>query len=190
MSIIQSYSSSQVVFKLRISGVIRGDTLEKVTRDLSKKSFLKPSALAVVVNSPGGSAAHSSLIYNRLVYFAKAHKIPILTFAEDVAASGGYYIMCAGEKLYASSPLSLIGSIGARSTFIGIKGLLGKYGIERRSWASSEYDIHKRLDPLAELSEESKQWMQNMLSETGAEFQRIVVDNRKDKLTIPADKIN
>jgi serine protease SohB len=179
---------TQVVYKLRISGVINGKTLEKVRKDLLKYPYYKPVALLVVVNSPGGSAAHSSLIYNRLVAFGKEHKIPIYSFAEDVAASGGYYAMCAGTSLYASSPLSLVGSIGAVSSFFSIKELINKYGIERRSWASSEHDLAFRFDPLKELNPDAKAWMQNMLYDTNLEFKNIVSYAREGKIKVPDDK--
>ena len=148
---------SNVVYKLRISGVITGKTLEKVSNELTNKSFFKPVALAVIVNSPGGSAAHSSLIFHRLQSFSKHHKIPILSFAEDIAASGGYYIMCAGQQIYATTNLSLIGSIGALSSFFSIKDLANRYGVERRTWASSNFDINLRFDQFQDVSKDTVQ---------------------------------
>ena len=187
---LKYFRAPEAVIKLHISGIITGKTLEKVTKDLSKTSFLTPLALALVINSPGGSAAHSSLIYHRIQSFGLLHKIPILSFAEDVAASGGYYIMCAGEGLYASSPLSLIGSIGAMSSFITMKDLINRYGIERRSWASSPKNIAARLDPLSDVSEETKDWMQGMLTETNREFQRVVTQRRGEKITVAVERRN
>lgn len=178
------FSYPKAVLKLHISGVISSATLEKASSDLNKSRFLTPVALAIVMNSPGGSASHSSLIYHQLQNFGKRHKIPILSFAEDVAASGGYYIMCAGETIYASSTLSLIGSIGAMSTFISVKDLASKYGVEGRSWASSPKDLSIRLNPLKDLSKDSSKWMQNMLNDVNSEFQKVVEDSRKDKLTV------
>ena len=188
MNLKTFFHKPQAVIKLHITGAITGKSLEKLSKDLSKASFFTPLALALVVNSPGGSAAHSSLIFHRIQSFARLHHIPVLAFAEDMAASGGYYIMCAGESLYASSPLSLIGSIGALSSFITVKALVNRYGIEGRNWTSSPKDIRTRLNPMEDLGEEAKRWMQGMLGETNTEFQRVVTESRKGRLTVVEGK--
>src|SRR5574343_71727 len=101
------------VFKLRVSGVITSKTYDKLFKDLQKFRRVTPQALVLTVNSPGGSATDSDLIYKAIRSYAEKHNIPVHSFGEDVAASGGYYIMCAGDTLHASSSLSLFGSIGS-----------------------------------------------------------------------------
>ena len=72
-------------------------------------------AIALIINSPGGSPVYSSMMGQKLLSFAKTKQVPYYTFAEDVAASGGYWLLCTGEKVYASTN-SLVGSIGVIST--------------------------------------------------------------------------
>ncbi|CAG9325200.1 unnamed protein product [Blepharisma stoltei] len=175
------------VFKIRISGCITEKTLEKLNKDLKKKAWRRPVALAVVVNSPGGSAAQSSLIRQRLLTFSKQHNIPVFAFAEDLAASGGYYVMSAANEIYAT-PASLIGSIGARFSLFGIKGLANKYGIERRSWASSPLDLNERIDPLKELKPETQKWLVGLVQDTGVEFKKVVEEARRGKIKVEEAK--
>lgn len=188
MDAIKRFSDLRnAVFKIRVSGVITGKTLAQLNRDLSKKSLRHPVALAVVVNSPGGSAVQSSLIRQRIITYGKHHNIPVYAFAEDVAASGGYYVMTAASELY-TTPGSLIGSIGARFSLFGLKGLAAKYGIERRSWATSPLDIDERIDPLKDLKPETQKWLSGLVHETSEEFKRVVEDARKSKITVEATK--
>lgn len=88
-------------------------------------------AVAIVVNSPGGSAAQSHLIHRRIRVLAAEAKVPVLAFVEDVAASGGYMIACAADEIIAD-PSSLVGSIGVVSAGFGFQGLLERLGVERR----------------------------------------------------------
>mmetsp|Transcript_9649 Transcript_9649/g.14374 ORF Transcript_9649/g.14374 Transcript_9649/m.14374 type:complete len:245 (+) Transcript_9649:6-740(+) len=171
----------KAVFKVKISGVITSKTLNKLNKDLKKETWRQPVALALVVNSPGGSAAQSSLLRQRLMAYSTQHKVPIYTFAEDIAASGGYYVMLAGEELYVSQP-SLVGSIGARLNFVGLKDLAAKYGIERRSWSTSPLALEERLDPLRDLSSEAEKWVKSMLEQTHNEFKEVVEESRGEKL--------
>ncbi|CAG9327715.1 unnamed protein product [Blepharisma stoltei] len=173
----------KAVFKIRISGCISEKTLEKLNKDLQRKRWRSPVALAIVVNSPGGSAAQSSLIRQRLLAFSKHHHIPVYAFAEDLAASGGYYVMSAANELYAT-PASLIGSIGARFSLFGIKGLAAKYGIERRSWATSPLDLQERVDPLKELKPDTQKWLAGLVQETGEEFKNVIEESRKGKIKV------
>ncbi|CAG9322796.1 unnamed protein product [Blepharisma stoltei] len=173
----------KAVFKIRISGAITGKTLDKLNKELQTQSWRSPVALAVVVNSPGGSAAQSSLIRQRLLAFSKHHHIPIYAFAEDLAASGGYYVMSAGNELYAT-PGSIIGSIGAIFNLFGIKGLAAKYGIERRSWATSPLDLDERIDPLKELKPDTLKWLEGLVKETKNEFTAVVDEARKERIKV------
>ncbi|ACA17195.1 peptidase S49 [Methylobacterium sp. 4-46] len=88
-------------------------------------------AVALVINSPGGSAAQSHLIHHRIRALAEEKKLPVLAFVEDVAASGGYMIACAADEIVAD-PSSLVGSIGVVSAGFGFQGLLERLGVERR----------------------------------------------------------
>jgi signal peptide peptidase SppA len=88
-------------------------------------------AVAIVVNSPGGSAVQSHLIFRRIRALAEEKKLPVLVFVEDAAASGGYMIACAGDEIFAD-PSSVVGSIGVVSAGFGFDRLIERFGIERR----------------------------------------------------------
>jgi signal peptide peptidase SppA len=91
----------------------------------------KPAAVALVINSPGGSAAQSSLIAARIRRLAEEKKIPVHAFVEDVAASGGYWLACAADEIWVDAT-SIVGSIGVIFASFGFPELMAKQGIERR----------------------------------------------------------
>lgn len=102
------------------------------------------SAVALVINSPGGSAAQSHLIYSRIRALASEKKIRVFAFVEDVAASGGYMIACAADEIHAD-PASLVGSIGVVSAGFGFDRLIERVGVERRVHTIGE--AKAMLDP-------------------------------------------
>ena len=91
----------------------------------------KPKAIALQINSPGGSAVQSSLIAARIRRLSEEKKIPVFAFVEDVAASGGYWLACAADEIYVDRG-SIVGSIGVISAGFGLHELIGNYGVERR----------------------------------------------------------
>lgn len=111
-----------------------------------ERAFSLPGAKAValVINSPGGSPAQSHLIHRRIRALAEEKTLPVLAFVEDVAASGGYMIACAADEIVAD-PTSIVGSIGVVSAGFGFPGLLAKLGIERRVHTIGE--AKAMLDP-------------------------------------------
>lgn len=97
-----------------------------------EKAFrLKPAAVALAINSPGGSAAQSSLIAARIQRLAGEKGVPVHAFVEDVAASGGYWLACAGDQIWVDDS-SLVGSIGVIFASFGFPELMARHGIERR----------------------------------------------------------
>src|SRR4051812_22239046 len=88
-------------------------------------------AVALQVNSPGGAPTQSALVGERIRQLAARKDVPVLAFCEDVAASGGYWLACAADEIYAH-PTSLVGSIGVISAGFGLQGLLERVGVERR----------------------------------------------------------
>lgn len=101
-------------------------------------------AVAIIVNSPGGSAVQSRLIYQRIRLLAEDKEKPVLVFVEDAAASGGYMIACAGDEIIAD-PSSIVGSIGVVSASFGFTGLIDKLGVDRRVHTAGERKV--TLDP-------------------------------------------
>ncbi len=91
----------------------------------------KPAAVALLINSPGGSAVQSSLIAARIRRLADDKKVPVHAFVEDVAASGGYWLACAGDDIWVDGS-SIVGSIGVIFASFGFPELLARQGVERR----------------------------------------------------------
>lgn len=130
--------SDPLVPVIRLSGAIaasaRGGTLSDQTlAPVIEKAFSrgKPVAVALAINSPGGSPAQSSLIAARIRRLADEKSIPVHAFVEDVAASGGYWLACAADDIWIDDS-SIVGSIGVISASFGLHDAIGKLGIERR----------------------------------------------------------
>src|SRR3954462_2370152 len=141
-----------VVPVVRLSGVIGAGTplrpgmsLAGVARTLERAFATKNAkAVALVINSPGGSPVQSRQIYLRIRQLAAEKKLPVLVFVEDVAASGGYMIACAGDEIFCD-PSSILGSIGVVGGGFGFQEAIKRLGIERRLYTAG---AHKAmLDP-------------------------------------------
>ncbi|MBN9005489.1 MAG: S49 family peptidase [Rhizobiales bacterium] len=141
-----------VVPVVRLSGVIgavtplrSGMTLAGVAKTLERAfAVTNAKAVALVINSPGGSPVQSRQIYLRIRQLAQEKKLPVLVFVEDVAASGGYMIACAGDEIFCD-PSSILGSIGVIGGSFGFTDLIRKIGVERRLYTSGEHKA--TLDP-------------------------------------------
>jgi serine protease SohB len=145
-------SDIPVVPVVRISGVIGvvtplrpGVLLSTVARTL-ERAFEMPRARAValIINSPGGSPSQSHLIFRRIRQLADEKHIPVLAFVEDVGASGGYMLACAADEIICDE-YSIVGSIGVVGGTFGFTGLMDKLGIERRLYMSGDRKV--MLDP-------------------------------------------
>src|SRR5918994_3801858 len=140
--------------------VINSVTTEKVLERAFTRDGL--AAVALLINSPGGSPTQSALVADRIRGLAQEHEVPVLAFCEDVAASGGYWLACAADEIYAH-PTSLVGSIGVVSGGFGLTGLIERYGIERRLHTAGENKA--RLDPFQPEKPEDVEWLLGMQSE-------------------------
>jgi signal peptide peptidase SppA len=119
-------------------------------------------AVALVINSPGGSPTQSQLVADRIRGLAAEHELPVLAFCEDVAASGGYWLACAADEIFAC-PTSLVGSIGVVSGGFGLTGLIERFGIERRLHTAGQNKA--RLDPFQPEKPEDVEWLLGMQGE-------------------------
>src|SRR5216684_3856457 len=141
-----------VVPVVRLSGLIGavtplrpGMSLAGVARTLERAFAMKNAkAVALAINSPGGSPVQSRQIYLRIRQLAAEKKLPVLVFVEDVAASGGYMIACAGDEIFCD-PSSIMGSIGVVGGSFGLQELIRKIGVERRLYTAGEHKA--MLDP-------------------------------------------
>ncbi|MFC5996182.1 S49 family peptidase [Pseudonocardia hispaniensis] len=142
------------------------------------------AAVALQINSPGGSATQSALVADRIRGLATKRDIPVLAFCEDVAASGGYWLACAADEIYAHAT-SLVGSIGVVSHSFGLEGLLQRVGIERRLYTAGE--SKSRLDPFLPEKPEDVEWLRGLQGELHEMFQHWVLERRGERLKAGAD---
>jgi signal peptide peptidase SppA len=136
------FPKKPVIAVLRLYGEIgmgRGLlSLDSIGDDIDRTFATKDlSAVCIVINSPGGSGVQSHLIASRIISLSQKHKVPVYSFVEDVGASGGYWLACAGDKIFASSG-SIVGSIGVIYRGFGLVETAKKLGIERRIYAQGK----------------------------------------------------
>jgi ClpP class serine protease len=158
------------------------------------------AAVALVINSPGGAPTQSALIADRIRGLAEEHgtengpgsgatsangaegsgrtPVPVLAFCEDVAASGGYWLACAADEIYAHAT-SMVGSIGVVSQSFGLSGLLERVGVERRLYTAGTNKA--RLDPFLPEKPEDVAWLTDMQDQLHVLFKNWVNSRRGDK---------
>ncbi len=179
-----------VVPVVRLTGVIGfstplrpGLTLASVAQVLDKAFKLRGArAVALIVNSPGGSAVQSHLIYARIRMLAAEFELPVIVFVEDVAASGGYMIACAADEIVCD-PSSIVGSIGVVGATFGFDQAIKKLGIERRVYASGEHKV--MLDPFQVEKPEDVAHLKSIQREIHDNFIDLVKASRGARLTGP-----
>tara|TARA_R110000868_G_scaffold34169_12_gene123571 strand:+ start:5108 stop:5998 length:891 start_codon:yes stop_codon:yes gene_type:complete len=181
------WSRPAVVGVVRLNGVIGavsplrgGIDLASVAAALEAAFKLKGvKAVALSINSPGGSPVQSSLIYKRVRALAKEEGVPVYAFAEDVAASGGYMLACAADEIYAD-PSSIVGSIGVVSSGFGFTGLIEKLGVERRVHTAGESKA--MLDPFKPENPDDVKRLLDLQAEVHEGFKSLVREARGDRL--------
>jgi len=141
-------------------------------------------AVALLVNSPGGAPTQSGLVAERIRQLADEKNVPVLAFCEDVAASGGYWLACAADEIYAHRT-SMVGSIGVISGGFGFTGLLERFGIERRLHTAGANK--SRLDPFSPEKPEDVEWLKKMHTQLHELFVNWVKERRGDRLTDSED---
>jgi signal peptide peptidase SppA len=176
-----------VVPVVRLSGVIGavtplrpGMSLAGVARTLERAFEVKNAkAVALMINSPGGSPVQSRQIYVRIRQLAAEKKLPVLVFVEDVAASGGYMIACAGDEIFCD-PSSIMGSIGVVGGAFGFQDLIKKIGVERRLYTAG---AHKAmLDPFLPENPDDVARVKALQREIHAIFIALVKQSRGSRL--------
>jgi signal peptide peptidase SppA len=176
-----------VVPVVRLSGVIgavtplrQGMTLATLARTLERAFAIKNAkAVALLINSPGGSPVQSRQIYLRIRQLAVEKKLPVLVFVEDVAASGGYMIACAGDEIFCD-PSSILGSIGVVGGSFGMTELLKKVGVERRLYTAGEHKA--MLDPFLPENPDDVARLKSIQREIHAIFIALVKASRGARL--------
>jgi len=183
-----------VVSVLRLSGVIgsigparEGMTLAGLERAIDRAFGAHHLvAVALAVNSPGGSPVQSALIAGRIRQLAAEKEIPVIAFTEDVAASGGYWLACAADEIFANEN-SIVGSIGVISAGFGFPDVLERLGIERRVHKAGERK--GMFDPFAEESATDIGRLHSIQADIHESFKQMVRERRGDRLNGPEDEL-
>ena len=144
----------------------------------------RAKAVSIIINSPGGSPVQSSLIFKRIRYLADKKDIPVLVFVEDVAASGGYWLACAGDEIYADQS-SIIGSIGVISASFGFSEAIKKIGVERRVYSTGK--AKGSLDPFKPENPNDIKMLKNIQNDIQKAFIDLVTLRRGKRLTNEID---
>lgn len=183
-----SRSRSEQVAVVRLDGPIgpmtgRGggvstESIEPVLKRAFETDRL--AAVVIMIDSPGGSPAQSEYIAERIRQLAAEKAVPVLAFCESIAASGGYWIACAADEIFAART-SLVGSIGVVSSGFGLAELMSRVGVQRRLYSSGENKT--RLDMFTPENAEDVAWLQGLQAELHEEFRRWVRQRRGKKLT-------
>src|SRR5579871_1108399 len=183
-----------VVPVVRLSGVIGavtplrpGMSLAGVARTLERAFSVKNAkAVALVINSPGGSPVQSRQIYLRIRQLADEKKLPVLVFVEDVAASGGYMIACAGDEIFCD-PSSILGSIGVVGGSFGFQDAIKKIGVERRLYTAGEHKA--TLDPFLPENPDDVARLKAIQRDIHAIFIALVKNSRGARLKGPDEEL-
>lgn len=179
--------SAPTVACVNLSGVIGKDSKLESGLNFSnvapllKRAFeiKKVKAVAINVNSPGGSPVQSELIYNYIRELSAEKKIPVYTFAQDVAASGGYWLLLAGDEIYAHNS-SIIGSIGVIFSSFGFVDLIKKIGVDRRVYTEGKNKAI--LDPFLPEQQENIEILKEAQRDIFEGFKDLVKNRRMGKL--------
>ena len=181
------FKKKKIIPHIKLSGVIGNVGKFKQGIDFSGQediitkafSLKKAPCVAITINSPGGSPVQSHLIYSLIRQQAKKNKKKVIVFAEDVAASGGYLIACAGDEIYANSS-SIIGSIGVIYSSFGFTELIKKIGVERRVHTAGKNK--STLDPFQDEKKEDIERLKNIQLDLHKDFIEVVEKSRSSKL--------
>src|SRR4051812_23241858 len=176
-----------IVPVVRLAGVIGavtplrpGMTLGGVAKLLERAFGTRnASAVALVINSPGGSAVQSRQIYLRIRQLATEKNLPVLVFVEDVAGYGGYMIACAGDEIFCD-PSSILGSIGVVGGSFGFQELIKRIGVERRLYTAGEHKA--MLDPFLPEDPQDVARIKALQREVHAIFISLVKEGRRNRL--------
>lgn len=179
-----------LVSVVRLSGAIgmagRGALNDQVLAPVLERAFRKgkPKAVALEINSPGGSPVQSSLIGARIRRLAEEHDVPVYAFVEDVAASGGYWLAAAADEIWADDS-SVLGSIGVISAGFGAHVLLARQGVERRVYTAG--NSKSMLDPFRPEKPEDVERLKGLLEDIHQNFIDHVTARRGSRLTTETD---
>ena len=188
MSLLSFFRKSQYVSCIPLNGIIapnmgrrKGLNLHELDKVIEQAFSVKNlKAVVLQINSPGGSPVQSEMISKRIRDLSEKKNVPVLAFVEDVAASGGYWLACAADEIFASKA-SIIGSIGVVSSGFGFDKAIEKIGIDRRLYTSGENKAI--LDPFLPENKDDVKRLKAIQKELHNQFISFVKSRRGSKIT-------
>ncbi len=173
-----------LVSVIRLTGMIASGQRglnDAGTAPMIERAFArgKPKAVALVINSPGGSPAQSSLIAARIRRLAEEKSVPVVAFVEDAAASGGYWLACAADEIFVDEN-SIVGSIGVISASFGLQEFIARHGVERRVHTAGKSKSF--LDPFRPEQEDDVRRLRQLQDQIHENFISHVKARRGDRL--------
>ena len=181
---ISKYLLKPLVPVIRLSGDIDVKSTYLVRRSLRKISPKRSKALGLIIDTNTGSPAQCEIIVSNIKTYCKTHKIPFYTFAENQAISMGYWMLCAGDKVYADKA-SAIGGVGTNLTHLDVKDLVKSYNIELRTFSS---DIKKVIPSIyQDVEDVHRTAMQSWADNVRENFIKHIEKQRGSKLSIPVE---
>jgi len=183
-----------IVPVVRLTGIVGfstplrpGLTLAGLARTLERAfTVRRAAAIALVINSPGGSPVQSHLIFRRIRQLGEQYKRPVIAFIEDAGASGGYMIACAADEIVADQH-SIVGSIGVVGGSFGFDKAIAKLGVERRLYTSGEHKA--MLDPFLPENPDDVERLKKLQREIHDDFIALVKSRRAGKLAGAEDDL-
>lgn len=183
------FRKSPLVNIIRMQGIISSSSRFPGSSNISLENLEKPlqrafsgkkvAGVALLINSPGGSPVQCSLISERILQLSKKYNVPVYSFVEDIAASGGYWLACAADKIYVM-PSSIVGSIGVISAGFGFVEIINKIGVERRVYSKGKNK--GMLDPFQPENKEDVDLIKDLQEEIHMNFKEWVKERRGKKL--------
>ena len=190
------FSKTPIIALIKLSGIISPEgrlgsksnlNLNDLSDSLTKAfNFKNVKAVALLVNSPGGSPVQSSLISNRIRELSLEKEIPVYCFIEDVAASGGYWLSCSADKIYAMES-SIVGSIGVISSGFGAVEAIKKLGLERRVY--TEGKNKGMLDPFLPERKEDVDQIKEIQKDLHEQFINWIKKRRGKRIKVSDDTV-
>ena len=188
ISLDKIFNNKPNIAVIRLQGVISDSSFGKQDtislnnmNPLIEKAFKlsKLSAVCLLINSPGGSPVQSELVAKRIRALADEKDVPVYSFIEDVGASGGYWLACAGDEIYASRS-SVVGSIGVVSSGFGFHEAIAKLGVERRIYTAGKNK--SVLDAFSPAKDSDIKLLKELQEDVHKHFIDAIKESRGDKL--------
>ncbi|CAD8199638.1 unnamed protein product [Paramecium octaurelia] len=164
------------VFRIKISSIITPQLVEKVADSLDKWTIYKPEFVALIINSLGGSLIQTQNLANIIKKYSQTNNVPIYCFGEDIVIKSALGLLTIGDKAYVN-PYAIVGNMGYAQPFFDLRNFASNWLIKQKHVATN--DNMKILNPLSELAEKDKEWVEQQMKNQEEELINMIETNRK-----------